>query len=285
LHQHDGMSHVLRSLNALGLALLLLASPSLAGAAAELRSGTIVLGVPRAQFVVVGADRLWTKVLPKPGDTPWERQDRRTKIALHGSLPLAVAVAGLATLGPDHDTVAYVRELITPLDAASLTFDAIVERLRQPLEASLREVRDPAKRALAVNPADPEAKLRLKAARVTLLVAYVAAGRGTLGWVQLDDAWKAGRALPPRGVAAWPDALDPFYRDGPLAGATALFGAAIQGPAKLAEHVRGVIEAGIREDARLNQDRERHVGGPVDVVLVDAGGARCVAPCAPPDPR
>ena len=133
-------------------------------------------------------------------------------------------------------------------------------------------MRDPAKRALAVNPADPEAKLRLKAARVTLLVAYVAAGRGHS---RLGPARRRleGRArLPPRGVAAWPDALDPFYRDGPLAGATALFGAAIQGSAKLAEHVRGVIEAGIREDARLNQDRDRHVGGPVDVVLVDAGG-------------
>ncbi len=279
------MGGVIRSLNALTLALLLLASPSLAGGAAELRSGTIVLGVPRAQFVVVGADRLWTKVLPKPGATPWERQDRRTKIALHGSLPLAVAVAGLATLGPAQDTVAYVHELITPLDASSLTFETILERLRQPLQRSLREIRDPAKRALAANPADAEAKVRLKAARVTLLVAYVAAGRATLGWVQLDDAWKAGRASPPRGVAAWPDALDAFYRRGPLAGAAALFGASVQGPAKVAEHVREVIEAGIREDARLNQDRDRHVGGPVDVVVIDARGARCVAPCAPPGPR
>jgi hypothetical protein len=287
LHQHGGMGCAVRSLTALVLALFLLAlaSPSLAGAAAELRSGTIVLGVPRAQFVVVGADRLWTKVLPKSGDAPWERQDRRMKIALHGSLPLAVAVAGLATLGPAQDTVGYVRELITPLDAPSLTFDTIVERLRQPLQRSLREVRDPATRALAANPVDAEAKIRLKAARVTLLVAYVADGRATLGWVQLDDAWKTGRASPPRGVAAWPDALDAFYRRGALAGAAALFGASIQEPATLAEHVRAVIEAGIREDARLNQDRDRHVGGPVDVVLIDTRGARCVPPCAPPDPR
>jgi hypothetical protein len=276
------MVGALRSMAALALGLLLLASPSLAGAAAELRSGTIVVGVPRAQFVVLGADRLWTKVLPKPGDTPWERQDRRQKIALHGSLPLAVAVAGLATLGPGQDTVAYVRELIAPLEASSLTFDTILERLRAPLEASLRAVRDPAKRALARNPADAEAKLRLKAARLTLLVGYVAADGATLGWAKLDDVWKTGRATPPRGVAAWPDVLDPFYTRGPLAGATALFGSSIQEPAKLAAHVRRVIEAGIREDARLNQERDRHVDGPVDVVLIDAQGARCVPQCSPP---
>jgi hypothetical protein len=207
------------------------------------------------------------------------------KIALHGSLPLAVAVAGLATLGPAQDTVAYVRELLTPLDASRLTFDAIVERLRAPLQGRLREVRDPATQALTANPVDAVAKVRLKAARVTLLVAYVADGRATLGWVQADDAWKTGRASPPRGVAAWPDVLDPFYRRGPLAGASALFGASLQGPAKLTEHVRRVIEAGIREDARLNQDRDRHVGGPVDVVLIDARGARCVPQCAPQTPR
>jgi len=270
---------------ALALGLLLLASPSLADAAAELRAGTIVMGVPRAHFVVLGADRLWTKVLPKPGDTPWERQDRRMKIALHGSLPLAVAVAGLATLGPAQDTVAYVRELITPLDVASLAFDTIVERLRPHLEGELRAVRDPAQRALAANPADAEARTTLTAARVTLLVAYVTDGQATLGSVQLDDAWKARRATAPRGVVAWPDVLDPFFTRGPFSGASALFGASFQEPARLAQHVRRVIEAGIHEDTRLNPDLDRHVGGPVDVVLIDAQGARCVPPCAPPAPR
>lgn len=254
------MSGKVRSWTGLALGLLLLASPSLAGAAAELRAGTIVLGVPRADFVVLGADRLWTKVLPKPGDTPWERQDRRMKIALHGSLPLAVAVAGLATLGPGQDTVAYVRELITPLAASSLTFDTIVGRLRPHLHERLRAVRDPAKRALAANPADAEATTRLKAARVTLLVAYVAGGHATLGSVQRDDAWKARRAMRPRGVVAWPDTLDPFFTRRPFAGASAPFGYSFQEPARLAEHVRRVI----------------------DVVLIDARGARCIPPCARP---
>ena len=276
---------MVRSLVAVALALAVGGGPVLAGAEPELRAGTIVMGVPRAQFVVLGADRLWTKVLPKPQDAPWERQDRRTKIAVHASLPLAVAVAGLATLGPEQDAVAYVGELIAPLDSASLTFEAVVARLRTPLEQSLAAVREPAKRALAANPGDAEARIRLKAAKLTLLIGFVAAGRATLGWAQLDDVWKAGRVAPPRGVAAWPDALDAFYRRGPYAAASALFGASIQEPAGVTGHVRRVIEAGIRDDARQTQERDRHVGGPVDVVLIDAQGARCVPACAPPGVR
>jgi hypothetical protein len=80
----------------------------------------------------------------------------------------------------------------------------------------------------------------------------------------------------------WPDSLDHFYIRGPFAGATALFGYSIEEPARLAEHVRRVIEAGIREDARLYQDGDRHVGGPVDIVLIDTKGARCVPSCSSP---
>jgi hypothetical protein len=276
------MDALIRPVTTLGFGLLCLVSATLARAEPELRRGTIIIGVPRAQFVVLGADRLWSTALPSPGDPPSERRGRQVKIALHESLPLAVAAAGLATLGPERDTVEYIRQLIAPLDTSRLNFETIVKVLRTQLHDRLRAVRDPAKRALATKPTDAEAKIRLKVARLTLLVAYVAAGRATLGWLQLDDDWKAKRESPPHGAVAWPDSLDHFYTKGPFAGTAALFGYSIQEPAKLAEHVRRVIEAGIREDARLNQGRNRHVGGPVDVVLVDAKGARCVPSCAPP---
>src|SRR5262245_42028690 len=99
-----------------GLALLGLLGPSVWRTEPPLRTGTIVMGVPRARFVVLGADRLWTNALPKVDDGPAERQGRRAKIAVHDSLPLAVAVAGIASLGPEHDTVEHVRRLIAPLD-------------------------------------------------------------------------------------------------------------------------------------------------------------------------
>ena len=94
--------------------------------------------------------------------------------------------------------------------------------------------------------------------------AGLVAGRATLGWLQLDDDWKAKRESPRHGAVAWPDSLDHFYLKEPFAGTAALFGYSIEEPTKLAEHVRRVIEAGIREDARLNQGRNRHAGGPVD---------------------
>jgi hypothetical protein len=269
-------------LTALAVALLCLAGGAPGSAEPPVRAGTIIIGVPRAQFVVLGADRLWTNALAKPGDALWDRQGRQVKIARHPSLPLAIAAAGLGALGPRQDTVAYIGELITPVDRSGLDFDAIVERLRPALHGALKAIRDPARRALATNPSDAEAQARLKAARLTLLIAYVTEGRATLGWLQIADDWEAKRESPPRGAVAWPSALDPFYTKGPLAGASALFGYSIQERGKLAEHVRGVIEAGIREDARVNAEADRHVGGPVDVVLVDGTGARCVPPCAPP---
>jgi hypothetical protein len=240
------------------------------------------MGVPRTHFVVLGADRLWSNALPRAGDRPSERQGRQVKIAVHNSLPLAVAAAGIATLGPEQDTVEHIRQLIATLDASRLNFDAIVELLRRDLHERIQAIREPAKRALARNPGDAEARIRLKVARLTLLVAYVAAGRATLGSLELGDRWTAKLAAPPRGAVAWPDALDGFYRHGPFAGATAMFKPSIQEPTKLGEHVRHVIAAGIREDARLYKPDARHVGGPVDVVLIDVKGARCVPSCSPP---
>jgi hypothetical protein len=60
-----------------------------------------------------------------------------------------------------------------------------------------------------------------------------------------------------------------------------LFGSSLNEPPELIRHVRRVIEAGIREEARLDRGRNRRVGGPVDVVLIDARGARCVPSCRP----
>ena len=273
---------MIRSVTVIAAALLGLLSSGVPRSEPPLRTGTIIMGVPREHLVVLGADRLWSNALPRAGDPPSERQGRQVKIAVHDSLPLAVAAAGIATLGPEQDTVEHIRQLIAPLDASRLNFDTIVELLRTDLQERLQAIREPAKRALARNPADAEARIRLKVARLTLLVAYVASGRATLGSLEIDDRWTAKLTAPPRGAVAWPDALDAFYGQGPFAGATAMFAPSIQEPMKLGEHVRSVIEAGIREDARLYRNGARHVGGPVDVVLIDAKGARCVPSCSPP---
>jgi hypothetical protein len=270
---------VIRSLTVVTVTLLGLLGPSVARSDTPLGTGTIIMGVPRDHFVVLGADRLWSNALPRAGDP---RQGRQVKIAVHDSLPLAVAAAGIATLGPEQDTVEHIRQLIATLDPSRLNFDAIVELLRTDLQERLQAIREPAKRALVRNPADVKAKIQLKVARLTLLVAYVASGHATLGSLELADRWTAKLTAPPRGAVAWPDALDTFYGQGPFAGGTAMFGPSIQEPMKLSEHVRRVIEAGIREDARLYRTGDRHVAGPVDVVLIDAKGARCVPSCSPP---
>ena len=278
MHHAEGMNAV----RAVVLAALALLGQAASGAEPPLRTGTITLGVPRADFVVLGADRLWSRVSPRADDLPSERHGRQVKIAVHESLPLAVAVAGVANLGPDQDTVAHIRRLIATVDPAGLSFDTLVERLRTGLQEPLQAVRAPARRALARNPRDVEAAARLKAARLTLLVGLVAGRQATLGSIELVDQWKATLIRPPRGAVAWPDALEAYYRRGPYAGAAQMFGYGIRAPDALAAHVRRVIEGGIREDARLYRDGSRHVAGPVDVVVIDARGVRCVPPCGTP---
>ena len=275
-----GLTAMRRALPAVGLALLALLYPGAPGEP-PLRTGTIILGVPRAHVVVLGADRLWTNALPHVDDTPEARQGLQMKIVTHGSLPLAVAMAGIASLGPEHDTVEHIRQLIAPLDASRLDFDGLVELLRGDLMEQLQAIREPAKRALVRNPADAAAQIRLRAARLTLLVAYVAGGRAVLGTLEMMDRWTAKRVSPSGGAVAWPDALDLFYTRGPYREASSLFGASIRDPMKLAAHVRRVLEAGIQEDARLYAGPDRHVSGPVDIVLIDAKGARCVPSCSP----
>ena len=83
----------------LGLALLGILAVEAGPGQPPLRTGTIVMGVPRDGFVVLGADRLWSNALPRSDDPPSERQGRQVKIAVHDSLPLAIAAAGIATLG------------------------------------------------------------------------------------------------------------------------------------------------------------------------------------------
>ena len=279
MHSHVGMR---RWCLALSLLLVGLIAVEPGPGQPPLRTGTIIMGVPRDRFVVLGADRLWSNALPKIDDPPSERQGHQVKIAVHDSLPLAIAAAGIATLGAEQDTIEHIRTLIAPLDRTRLNFDAIVELLRADLQEKLEAIRGPAKRALEKNPNDAVARIRLRVARVTLLIGYVANGRATFGSLELEDGWKAKQEAPPRGAVAWPDALDDFYASSPYAGTRAMFGAAIQDPAKLAAHVRRVIEAGIREDSRLYKPSDRHVDGPVDVVLIDASGARCVPSCSPP---
>lgn len=266
----------------LSLALLGLVSPTVRVVEPPLRAGTIIMGVPRTRFIVLGADRLWTNALPHVDDSPAERQGRQMKIAMHASLPLAVAAAGIASLGPEHDTVEHIRRLIAPLGASRLNFDTVVELLRVDLQPQLQAIREPAKRALARNPADAAAQIRLKTARLTLLVASVSAGQAIFGSLDLDDRSTAKQVAPPQGAVAWPDALNTFYTRGPYAGATAMYAAPIEDPLQLAAHVRRVIDAGIQEDARRYASGDRHVAGPVDVVLIDAKGARCVPSCSPP---
>jgi len=54
-----------RYVTALGLVLLGLLRLGVPPVEPPLRTGTIIMGVPRTSFVVLGADRLWSNALPR----------------------------------------------------------------------------------------------------------------------------------------------------------------------------------------------------------------------------
>ena len=205
------------------------------------------MGVPRAQFVVLGADRLWTNALPEV-----ERPALRAAGPAGEDRAPRVAAARHRRRGPRHARSGaghgeHIRKLITPLDRSGLRFEAIVELLRPDLHEKLEAVRGSRATGARRQPdgrrgpdppeggaADPPHRVRREGSRDA----------------RLDpDRRRAGtrsKKSPPRGAVAWPDVLDPFYTKGPFAGASALFGYSIQEPTKLAAHVRRVIEAGIQ---------------------------------------
>ena len=61
----------------LGLALLGILAVEAGPGQPPLRTGTIVMGVPRDGFVVLGADRLWSNALPRSDDPPSDGKSAR----------------------------------------------------------------------------------------------------------------------------------------------------------------------------------------------------------------
>ena len=235
------------------------------------------MGVPRDHFVVLGADRLWSNALPRAGDPPSERQGRQVKIAVHDSLPLAVAAAGIATLGPEQDTVEHIRQLIA-------TTRCLAPQLR-------RDRRAPPHGPPGAAPGDPgarEARAGQEPRRCRGKdpaeggASHAARGLCRLGASNPRHARarrsmdrKAGRAASRGGgVARRPRrllrsrAVRGRHRDVQAFDPGADEARRARPPRDRGGHSRG--------RAALPERRIATSAGPVDVVLIDARGARCV---------
>ena len=73
---------------------------------------------------------------------------------------------------------------------------------------------------------------------------------------------------------AFPHSLATFYTTGRYGDAARRFANDISDKDRLARHVWAVIYRGIQEEARLNGGTNLQAGGGIDVIIVDANGAR-----------
>jgi hypothetical protein len=235
------------------------------------RVGTITMGVWRPTFVVLGADRLAYQ-----RDSAGGIANRKThsKFAVHPTLPLGVVHSGLGSVPPGpRDTNEAVREALERIQSQQLTRADLVTAFVGALEGPVRQARADIRKILAGStPSVP--KEILDESHLTLLVGFVANGSAVLLTIEIRDSSTDTQA----NHFGAPQTLAPFYSSGKYQADADLFGAGITGADALAGHVRTVIVDGIREDARLNKGQNNVVGGGIDIVVVDATGARLRRP-------
>jgi hypothetical protein len=224
------------------------------------RFHAIVMGVRNESAVVLAASRF-------DADSGAAPEETECRIALHPTLPLAVAISGLRQLrdprsGRSIDTIEMTRRVVEDVGQANdLELGRLSTRLANRLHPLVRE----ALRSTG-STSDP-------LAGVTLLIGYVhglAAGMGLVRLGQRVDA------RPLETYIEHPDTLRSVYSSGPDRDPSALFGLSLRDSTVVAHHLRRVLADGIAYEAAVVDRSNSGCGTHVDVVVVNARGARLV---------
>jgi hypothetical protein len=181
---------------------------------------------------------------------------------MHPKLPLAMASAGIAFLPqkggkPISEYMTEVGEAIT--QDLFFNFTTVAKLLEKPLVPLVMAAREGQ---------SAEAKTLL---RLEIVFALVEGGQPVVGTLEIADepTWKAWEEP----YVSSPHSLKAFWADR-CPKPSDYLGPAPNNALALAAHARKLLEEAIRHEATLPVDRE--IGGPVDVAVVDAGGARWV---------
>jgi hypothetical protein len=225
------------------------------------------MAVVRPEFVILGADRLSHS--HTAGGAP-VASNTRDKFVLHPSLPIAVVHGGLADVGT-RDTTAVVADAIGMMRSADQLRVPFVTRhlasvLQGPVRATIEDVRAEVGRG-------EEPPELLAKAKLDLFVGFVRAGKASLVSVKIADTIDS-RLFPVNGGIAFPDHLRTLYTTGRYADEAGLYGQGITNADRLARHVWAAIDRGIQEDARQNGGTNKQAGGGINVIIVEAKGAR-----------
>jgi hypothetical protein len=225
-------------------------------------TGTIILAMKGARFVVLAADQMWSgfeRGVPASGF--------HCKIVLHPSLPLALATGGLAFLPHDGPpTTHYLEELATTITGPNdLKPPILADRLQRRLLPLVREARR--------LPYHPELE---HVRQVNVYIACVRGGEVHLGCLSLEETADWDDEDMQYGFG--PECLRSFYRSGEGRQRMAPFQGDRGNPADIASDWHKRVQGQIADEAALHGGQNRHVGPPVDVAIVDEHGARFFPP-------
>lgn len=223
---------------------------------------TIIFAIRRPTFVIMGADRLFYEyashgatVLPMPSGT-------HSKLALHPSLPIACATAGIAFFHGQSSTslIQGVLDQVTGLDGeAPETIVGVFEKRFIPLVSVYRRNVPPAM--------DPEL------GKLDILIGFVARDQAHLCRLRIGlestKVWDNSFFSSPRELGPFYTETVP-YRDDPW-----FYADHLDEPSDLAAHMSKIIEDGARYESTLWEDKQNHLcGGGVDVAVVGPSIAR-----------
>lgn len=217
-----------------------------------MRRVTIVAAAVKAPFAVMVAEQLWH-------DPPSGRTGKRTKIAAHPSLPLALATAGFARIG-DHFSIDVLTEELNYFTRTSdLTPSGVRAHLAMRLGARVRAQceADPGK-------TDEHRKMR----KLDVYIAAFEHGRAELGRLRLTTRSESDE--PPPYLTA-PTHIGILLQDEVLATDDWLNGAPTWTGLMVRKRLVGTVRRGIEIDA-ASQRRVREADGPIDSVIVRARG-------------
>jgi hypothetical protein len=217
---------------------------------------TIALGTRRQTWAILAADR---RVSGRQPNGTWF-SGMHVKVVCHRELPIAFATSGIGSLN-NTTTSSHIRDFGATLQAADLAErDPLIIKLWNHLSPLVEDERsfpcfpgDEAKRVLAI----------------------------TLAWVYNGTAEFGRLLLTPEGdnyesadisIGA-PDEVIQYWHAS-IGQDDDIIGEDIQDPIALGTHLRHVIDDGTEAEREILHNRCLTTGGPVDVAVVDAYGAR-----------
>jgi hypothetical protein len=237
--------------------------------------GTIILVLPRRDFIVVAADRMCVQV--EPPNPPVTSQV--TKIVCHPRLPLAVAIGGVANVEmgayPDklpgrsgEGTVfALIEQAFGEITApGELRFERLLKLVRARV---VPHVQNAQKFARDETPgSDPMTFLNVCSARW---------GKPDYHQIMIKNNVMFRDLSPPNyGTLSGADEMEGFLKAHLGGDVARIYARDESSPDELAAHAVEVIAAAVEWEKAVKKGEDLHCGGGVDVALVDERGARFV---------